>query len=178
MRHIDLRALRSRQHRLVAVIAVVLGTVMLFAVTSGAMAKPRQAVEVLHGAKVVARFRDARCIAHNGLFQLLIQRRTEASWGLSVDIDDFSGFHRYKIGWGLDARVSAVVVGPKAVYSNILRPPFKVDHGGYVDFARHGGVVGLAYEPAFVQQGNSTDGQDAVSFTGVLNCHYKKPHRH
>jgi hypothetical protein len=151
---------------------------MLLAGVSGALAKKPQAVEVLHGQKVVARFRDAKCIVQQHRFQLLIERRTRASWGMSVIVDDFDGFHRYKIDWGFDAQVSAVVVGPHGVYSNVVRPPFRVDHGGYVDFARHGGVVGMAYEPAFIDDGNSTDGSDAVSFTGVLNCHYKKKHKH
>jgi hypothetical protein len=161
------------------VIAALVSAVLLAVLVSGATAKPRQFVEVLHGQKTVARFRDAQCVVnhHNDLFSLIVFRNTEASWGLSVNIDHFSGFHRYKIGWGFNDRVSLVVVGPHNTYSNVVRPPFKVRHGGSVDFARHGGVVGVEYQPAFVEKGQGTDGSDAVDLTGVLNCHYKK-HKH
>ncbi len=127
---------------------------------------------------MIATFHSARCrkggkgakdfVAHG--------HSSNGTYSLYVSIDQFSGFHHYELG--LDRNADPFVIFSNAhsdsapAYSNIFVPPFPSPGGGGIDFAGHGRLMGVGFSPAY-----SRDFSDAVTFTGVLTCRYKRKKR-
>lgn len=134
-----------------------------------ALADRSHAIKVLGtNGKVIATFHSAKCLKNkNGFFATTPHANGESY--LHVRVEDFTGFHDYKLVQGGNADPYVVFAkGDGTRYSNLNRPPFPSHGGGELRFRDHGGLMGVGYSPAY-----SSDGADAVSFTGVVECKYR-----
>jgi hypothetical protein len=118
---------------------------------------------------IIATFQSAKCVKNkNGFFATTPHPPGQKY--LHVRIEDFTGFHKYELTMGGNADPYVVFAATDGTrYSNLNRPPFPSPGSGQVHFAKDGKLMGVGYSPAY-----SADGSDAVSFTGVLKCNYRK----
>lgn len=163
--------LRSRRFPVRSVVAGALLALAL-AGSPAALAGKSHAVRVLdRDGHVVAVFHSAKCRRHirAGDFKALTAK-TSTGYTLFASIDEFTGFHNYQLVNGANADPYVVIGGPGDIrYSNLFRPPFPSPGFGQIRFSNHHKLMGIGYSPAY-----SRDGSDAVTFTGVLKCHYPR----
>ncbi len=152
-------------------IGIVVGLALIIAlsVSPTALADGSHEIKVLgSNGKVVATFHSAKCTKNkHGFFA---RARRDNGSNLFVRVEEFTGFHDYKLVYGNNADPYASFQNKDQVaYSNLNKPPFPSPGGGELRFAKHGKLMGVGFNLAY-----SDDGSDAVTFTGVARCRYRR----
>ena len=163
-----MRPRSAARRRRVGIVATALALVIAAALP--AVAQAVHYLRVIDSSDhIVATFLSAKCVKNkNGFFATT--PHPEGQKYLHVRIEDFTGFHKYELSVGANADPYVVFAATDGTrYSNLNKPPFPSPGGGQVHFAKHGKLMGVGYSPAY-----SSDGSDAVTFTGVLKCNYPK----
>ena len=154
-----------REWTIAAVLAI---ACLAGAATAGASTKTHAVRVFGAGGHVVATFTSANCQRTKKGFSLLTGR--SHGWIMYAQASPFTGFHHYSFTRGYATGTYVELASPSRVhFASDFKPPYRVPAGGGLNFANKGSLVGVGFHPMF-----STNGTQAITVTGVLNCRYPK----